>query len=119
MNSNQNDNARTREDTRRKTNTAANTINAFFNNKTKMTRQEAIEDKRQLYEEEIEYDSKRGGSDSRRHQRKLRNAAKTIMLLGSGNEDSTTEEDNRRWKTATWSKINSNHNENARTIEDT
>ena len=29
-------------------------------------------------------------------QRKLRNAAKAIMLLGSGNEDSTTEEDNRR-----------------------
>ena len=29
-------------------------------------------------------------------QRKLRNAAKTIMLLGSGNEDSMTEEDNRR-----------------------
>ena len=27
---------------------------------------------------------------------KLRNAAKTIMLFGSGNEDSTTEEDNRR-----------------------
>ena len=52
-------------------------------------------------------------------QRKLRNAAKTIMLLGSGNEDSTTEEDNRRWKTATWNKMNSNHNENTRTIEDT
>ena len=29
-------------------------------------------------------------------QRKLRNAAKTIMLLGSGNEDSTTDEDDRR-----------------------
>ena len=28
-------------------------------------------------------------------QRKLRNAAKTLMLLGSGNEDSMTEEDNR------------------------
>ena len=28
--------------------------------------------------------------------RNLRNAAKTLMLLGSGNEDSTTEEDNRR-----------------------
>ena len=49
MNSNQNENARTTEDTRRKTNTAANTINAFFNNKTKMQRQEAIEDKRQLH----------------------------------------------------------------------
>ena len=51
MNSNQNENARTTttEDTRRKTNNAANTINAFFNNKTKMQRQEAIEDKRQLH----------------------------------------------------------------------
>ena len=29
-------------------------------------------------------------------QRKLRNAAKTLILLGSGNEDSTTEEDKRR-----------------------
>ena len=28
-------------------------------------------------------------------QRKLRNAAKTLMLIGSGNEDSMTEEDNR------------------------
>ena len=71
------------------------------------------------YKEEIEYNSKQGGSDSRRHQRKLRNAAKTIMLLGSGNEDSTTDEDNRRWKTATWNKMNSNYNENTRTIEDT
>ena len=49
MNSNQNENARTTEDTRTKTNTAANTINAFVNNKTKMQRQEAIEDKRQLH----------------------------------------------------------------------
>ena len=49
MNSNLNENARTTEDSRRKTNTAANTINAFFTNKTKMTRQEAIEDERQLH----------------------------------------------------------------------
>ena len=51
MNSNQNENARTTttEDTRKKTNNAANAINAFFNNKTKMQRQEAIEDKRQLH----------------------------------------------------------------------
>ena len=49
MNSNHNENARTTEDTRGKTNTAANTINAFFNKKRKMTRQEAIEDKRQLH----------------------------------------------------------------------
>ena len=49
MNTNQNENARTTEDTRRKTNTAASTINAFFNNKTKMTRQGAIEDKRKLH----------------------------------------------------------------------
>ena len=49
MNSNKNENARTTEDTRRKTNNAANTINAFFNNKTEMQRQEAIEDKRQLH----------------------------------------------------------------------
>ena len=64
MNSNQNENARTTEDTRRKTNTAASTINAFFNNKTKMQRQEAIEDKRQLHEEN-EYNSKRLASYSR------------------------------------------------------
>ena len=36
MNSNQNEHARTTEDNRRNKNTAANTINAFFNNKTKM-----------------------------------------------------------------------------------
>ena len=49
MNSIQNENARTTEDTRRKTNNAANTKNAFFNNKTKVQRQEANEDKRQLH----------------------------------------------------------------------
>ena len=49
MNSNKNENARTTEDTRRKTNNAANTKNTFFNKKTKMQRQEAIEDKRQLH----------------------------------------------------------------------
>ena len=75
MNSNQNENARTSEDTRRKTNTAANTINAFFNNKTKMQRQEAIEDKRQLHEEN-EYNSKRLASYSRRHPKKAEKCSK-------------------------------------------
>ena len=75
MNSNQNENARTTEDTRRKTNNAANTINAFFNNKTKMQRQEAIEDKRQLHEEN-EYNSKRAASYSRRHPKKAEKCSK-------------------------------------------
>ena len=98
MNSNQNENARTTEGTRRKTNTAANKLNAFFNNKTKMQRQESIEDNCMKKMNTIGNEKQVTAEDT---QRKLRNAAKTIMLLGSGNEDSTTEEDNRSWKTAT------------------
>ena len=69
MNSNQYDNLRTTEDTRRKTNTAANTINAFFNKKRRCNdrRQSKINDN---YKEQIEYNTKRGGSDSRRHPKK-------------------------------------------------
>ena len=75
MNSNQNENARTTEDTRRKTNTAANKLNAFFNNKTKVQRQEAIEDERQQHKEN-EYNSKRKASCSRRHPKKAEKCSK-------------------------------------------
>ena len=58
-----------------------------------MQRQEAIEDKCTKKMNTIGNEKQVTAEDT---QRKLRNAAKTIMLLGSGNEDSTTEEDNRR-----------------------
>ena len=70
MNSNQNENARTTEDTRRKTSTAAKTINVFFS-----ILKRRCTDRRQLkindtYKEQIEYNTKRGRSDSRRHLKK-------------------------------------------------
>ena len=57
-----------------------------------MQRQESIEDNCMKKMNTIGNEKQVAAEET---QRKLRNAAKTIMLFGSGNENSTTEEDNR------------------------